>query len=541
MTEAELMQLMLRPETEAVEFKPKVLARHEIAEYAVGIGNAGGGWLIMGVTDRLPRRIKPVAVPPEGELAKIRESVADSAGIHVAVEVVSTSQGPVLAVKVPPRPRGSVFYTRSGKYLIRVGDGLRGMTPAEMDAIRREAGTELTATPLPDGPREWLSASGLEELRVLMKEAGAAADLLAQPDADMLRSLGVLASDGRLLTAGLLLAGKSEAIQQRLPHARWQFFRMKSDTDYDQADGGSDCIPVALRRLRELVSASNPVVTIPVGLVHPEFPRYPVLALRELIVNALAHRDYEAPGSVALKLYPDRLELSNPGGFVGDVTPDNILHHASVPRYPTLFQALARMRLANAANLGVPRVFRDLLSEGKEPPIYWSAGQTVAVAIKGQAPRREFLELVKGHADLEVDHLLVLHHLTRHRELSARTAADICQRPVAVAREILSNMVTRWKLLETGGTGKGRYYRLSHFAYESLLTALEYHVDRRLAAENAKARVLAVLADRPLTNTEVREITQLGRLQVVRLMKALEAEGLVRLEKRGRASRWFKV
>jgi len=540
-TEAELFQLMLQRENEAVEFKPKVLKRHEIAEYAVGIGNAGGGWLIMGVTDRFPRRIKPVTMPSEDELAKMRASVADSAGIHVTVEPLPTAQGAVLVVGIPARPRGTLFHTRDGKYLIRLGEGLRGMTVAEIDAIRREAGTELTAEPVPGTPPDLLSASGMEELRRLMQEAGAAVDLVKLADMDLLRALGVLTADGRLLIAGLLLAGKAEAIQQRLSHARWQFFRMKSDTDYDQADGGSDCIPVALKRLRELVSASNPVVTIPVGLVHPEFPRYPVLALRELIVNALAHRDYEAPGSVALKLYPDRLELSNPGGFVGDVTPENILHHASVPRYPTLFQALARMRLANAANLGVPRIFRDLLSEGKEPPIYWSAGQTVAVAIKGQETRREFLELVKRHPDLEVDHLLVIHHLTRHRELSVRTAADICQRPVPVAREILSRMVTRWKLLETGGAGKGRYYRLSHSAYDSLLTALEYHVDRRLAAENAKARVLAVLADRPLTNTEVREITQLGRLQVVRLMKALEAEGLARLEKRGRASRWFKV
>jgi len=537
-TEAELLQLMLQRENEAVEFKPKVLKRHEIAEYAVGIGNAGGGWLVMGVTDRFPRRIKPVTMPSEDELAKMRASVADSAGIHVTVEPLPTAQGAVLVVGIPARPSGTLFHTRDGKYLIRLGEGLRGMTVAEIDAIRREAGTELTAEAVSGNPSDLLSASGMEELHRLMQEAGAAADLVKLADMDLLRALGVLTADGRLRIAALLLVGKAEAIQQRLPHARWQFFRMKSDTDYDQADGGSDCVPVALKRLRELVSASNPVVTIPVGLVHPEFPRYPVLALRELIVNALAHRDYEAAGSVALKLYPDRLELSNPGGFVGDVTPENILHHASVPRYPTLFQALARMRLANAANLGVPRIFRDLLSEGKEPPIYWSAGQTVAVAIKGQETRREFLELVKRHPDLEVDHLLVIHHLTRHRELSARAAADICQRPVAVAREILSRMVTRWKLLETGGAGRGRYYRLSRSVYESLLGTLEYHVDRRLATENAKARVLQVLAERPLTNANIREITQMGRKQVIRLMNTLKAEGRVRLDRRGRSSRW---
>ncbi len=542
MTEAELRQLMEHRETEAVEFKPKVLKRHEIAEYAVGIGNAGGGWLIMGVTDRLPRRIKPVTVPSEDELARIRESVADSAGIHVAVEVVSTAEGPVLAVKIPPRPRGSLFHTRSGKYLVRLGEGLRGMTPAEIDAIRREAGTEITATPLSGAPSELLSASGLEELRALMKEAGASADLIRLSDTDLLRSLGVLAPGGDLLTAGLLLAGESEAIRQRFPHARWQFFRMKSDTEYDQPDGGHDCLPIALRRLRELVDANNPVVTIPIGLVHPEFPRYPTLALRELIVNALAHRDYEAPGAVTLKLYPDRLELSSPGGFVGDVTPQNILHHPSAPRYPTLFGALAKMRLANAANLGVPRVFRDLLSEGKEPPVYSCTGQTVSVTVRGQETKREFLELVKRYPDLDVDHLLVLHYLTRHREVTARAAAEVCQRPIKTARETLGQLATHWHLVEAGGgAGRGRYYRLSRSGYEALVGALDYHVDRRLAGENAKARILDVLADRSLTNADIREMTQMNRRQVIALMNELRAEGLVRLVGKGRASRWVSA
>lgn len=539
MDEAELRRLMSERETEAVEFKPKILKRHEIAEYAVGIGNAGGGYLVMGVTDRLPRRIKPVDIPSNEELQKIRESVADGAQIHITLETVMTSEGAILVAHIPSRPQGTPLHTRAGKYLIRLGDGLRGMTVAEIDAIRREAGIELTAQPLEGNTANLVSASGIEELRKLMEGAGAAPDLTSRPDRDLLEALGVLDSDGRLLVAGLLLAGKAEAIRQRLPHARWQFFRMKSDTEYDQPDGGHDCLPVALRRLRELVAANNPVVTIPSGLVHPEFPRYPMLALRELTVNALAHRDYEAPGAVALKLYPDRLELSSPGGFVGDVTPENILHHPSAPRYPTLFQALARMRLANAANLGVPRVFRDLLSEGKEPPVYWASGQTVGVAVKGQETQREFLELVKRYTDLDVDHLLVLHRLTRHREITTRTASDICQRPMEGAQEILGGLVTHWKLLERGGTGRGRYYRLSRAGYEALLGTLHYHVDRRLAGENAKARILSVLTERPLTNTDIREMTQMDRRQVIALMNELRAEGLVLVVGKGRGRRWI--
>jgi len=56
--------------------------------------------------------------------------------------------------------------------------------------------------------------------------------------------------------------------------------------------------------------------------------------------------------------------------------------------------------------------------------------------------------------------------------------------------------------------------------------------------ENVKARVLAALSDRPLSNQEIREITQMNRNQVVRLMGSLRDDGLVELEQRGRGSYW---
>jgi ATP-dependent DNA helicase RecG len=275
MTEAKLRELLSRAEGEAVEFKPDLLSRREIAEYAVGIGNAGGGWLIMGVSDRTPRRILSVEAPSAEEFAKIRHSVAEAAEIHIGLDVLHLSEGSIVVARIPPRPRGAPFHTRDGKFLIRHGDALRGMTLAEIDAIRREAGMELTAFPVSGAIPDLISPTGMEELRRLMAEAGASPDLARLSDLDLLRALGVLRDDGTLLVAGLLLSGKPDASRAHLPYSQWQFRRMKSDTEYDQAEDGAECIPLTLRRLRELVGANNPIVTIPGWLVHPEFPRYP--------------------------------------------------------------------------------------------------------------------------------------------------------------------------------------------------------------------------------------------------------------------------
>jgi ATP-dependent DNA helicase RecG len=493
----------------------------------------------MGVTDRPPRTVIAQTVPSPDEIERIRESVADTAQIRIEIETVVTSNGAVIVVRIPDRPRGVPFHTHDGKYLIRLDDKLRGMTLEELDAIRREAGSEFTSAIVPDDASRVISAAAFEELRRLMAESGAETDLAAMSDSDLLKALGVVSTDGRLLVAGLLLIGKPEAIRRHVPHAQWRFFRMKSDTEYDQADNGYDCLPVALRRLRELINANNPITTVPGDLLQPEFPRYPNLAMRELLVNAFAHRDYQIPGTVVAKIYPSRLELSSPGGFVGGVTPGNILHHPSAPRNTALFSALARFRLANASNLGVPRIYRDLLSEGKEPPAYTDEGQTVQVMLKGQEVRREFLRLVNDYPGLGVDHLLVIHYLTRHREVNAARAAQLSQRPLETARELLGFLSTVLHLLQQGGSGKGRYFRLSRAAYEILTNSLEYHIDMRLTEGNVRARILETLKERSLTNAELREITQYSRDQCLRIMKKLEQEGMVQVRGTRKSAQWF--
>src|SRR4030067_908926 len=109
MKEQELLNILSSCESERIECKPKLLSRREIAEYAVGIGNAGGGMLIMGVSNKIPRSIVPIDIPPMDEIARIQESVADSAQIHICLEIIPTYQGPVVVVQIPSRPRGIPF------------------------------------------------------------------------------------------------------------------------------------------------------------------------------------------------------------------------------------------------------------------------------------------------------------------------------------------------------------------------------------------------------------------------------------------------
>jgi ATP-dependent DNA helicase RecG len=266
-------------------------------------------------------------------------------------------------------------------------------------------------------------------------------------------------------------------------------------------------------------------------------------------MNAFCHRDLRLPGPILVKQLAGKIEISNPGGFIGGISPTNILHHTPVARNPYLVDALTRLRLVNRSNLGISRMFSELLQEGKEPPIIEEQGEAVKVtffASELSASFRAFVaEEERRGVRLSVDHLLVLQYLLRHTELDTTEAARICQRHETEVREILSQMAKKFGYLERGGTGQGAYWMLTADLHRHLSAPGYPERDRRIDWETAKTRVLSVLRQRAhqgepgLSNAEIRQITHLDRHQVLRLMRELSAENpTIAHPGRGRSARY---
>jgi len=180
-------------------------------------------------------------------------------------------------------------------------------------------------------------------------------------------------------------------------------------------------------------------------------------------MNALCHLDFRLPGPVLVKQYRRKLEISNPGGLVGDINPANIHHHPRLSRNPVLVQALTRLRLINHSNLGIGRMFRAMLIEGKEPQRIADERSYVRVSFKRQETSAAFREFVaieeeKGQI-LEVDHLFVLGYLMAHPELDTGTAVELGQRRESETRDTLDDMAGVLDYLERGGNGgRGVYW-----------------------------------------------------------------------------------
>ncbi len=384
-------------------------------------------------------------------------------------------------------------------------------------------------------------------LRDAAEREKAPAELLRLPDMDLLDSLGVL-RQGQLTRAAIFLAGRETALKEHLPGYLWTHLRMHTDIDYSDRGDGTDALPIALYRLTDRIMADNPITTVQHGMFHFEYRTYPEVALREGLLNALCHADFRLRSPLLVKQFVDRLEVSNPGGFIGGITPENILHHVPVPRNPCLVDALARLRLINRSNLGISRMFQAMLIEGKKPPTILDVGESVCITFQRQEVSPSFRAFIteefKQGRLLGVDHLLVLQYLLEHAELDTVTTATLCQRDEATARDLLSQMETQWSYLERGGTGRGTYWTLRSHLYRQLASSGHPDRDRRISWEAAKTRGLSVLMQRckrgepGLSNAEVRQITRLDRQQANRLIHEWERDGQARIEGYGRGARY---
>lgn len=507
-----------------------------VIEMAVCMANGGGGVVIFGVKDQIVGKINAVlGVPPEVDLNRLKKAVYDSTDPKLTPEFeelrVPEGTGRLLVMRVFP---GLPPYTdTSGKGKVRVGKDCQPLTGTLRRRIMVETGeTDFTAETIEAHPEDLISAVALEKLTDAARRERAPEDLLRSNGMELLGQLGIL-QGGRLTRAGVLLAGTERALSQYVPGYSWTHLRMQSDTRYTDRADGKDAVPVALSRIMDRINADNPIVTLEHGLFHFEYRTYPEIALREAIANALCHADFRIAGPILIKQFPDKLEISNPGGFIAGITPGNILHHQPAARNPLLVDALAKLRLVNRSNLGIGRMFEALLIEGKEPPLIHESGDSVTLTFTRREFSKKFRLFVADESKrgriLSVDQLLVLQHLLAHPEIDSATAARICQRPEQGARGVMDDM-ERLGYVERGGTGRGTYWTLHGDLHQKLSASGHPERGRRIDWEAAKTRVLSLLMERArrdepgLSNQEIRRITHYDRNQVYRLMCQLREE-----------------
>jgi ATP-dependent DNA helicase RecG len=515
-------------------------ARYLAGEMACFANTPGGGAIILGVADdgqRIGTALEPEWLRHRiweltGKQLTVSARALDLAGTRVLLLTTHQSLEPIRF---------------AGRLRWRVDDHCVEMDATSWYADRQQrAGVDWSAQPS-SHTLDDVSAVALEVARQYLGSAAAsgdeaAADLAAASMPDLLRRIHVTDADGRLTNAGALLFVAT-------PDIGIHYIR-RDAAGADSTARVRTAAPL-IQQLADVEKASeagNRLVPAPAGFAHGQVRAIPPRALREAIVNGVVHRDWLSRQPTTVEHVGDTVTVTSPGGFIGGIAPSNIITHPSAPRYRSLAEAVATLRLAEREGVGIDRMVRDMLARGHaEPAIAEIPGPYVRVTLVGGDPDSVVMaflaSLAPPTAGRDVDMLLLLHHLIRRGWVDVRAAAPVLQRsPLETDAAITRLAAARGHgvpvIVPVQGVPAGQppAYRLSDPVRDTLGAKLGH-------LENAAGR-LAMIADWAsargrVSSTEAADLTGLSVPYAGTLLSAMETDGTLRPGRASRMGRGF--
>jgi ATP-dependent DNA helicase RecG len=356
----------------------------------------------------------------------------------------------------------------------------------------------------------------LERARQILRSKAPSSGLLELSEVEFLQGLEAV-RDGRVTHAGMLLFARREVLARYCPQAQFHYVFHDSETTLARND--IDRLPlleVVERMEHVFVGPLNPEREIELGLFKLRIPQFPVEGVREAVLNALTHRDYQNPGEILLRHSAKELVVTSPGGFVDGITPDNILRHEAVPRNRTLANALVKLRLVESSGIGRKRIFRSALVYGKRRPEYSTDGFSVTLRIFNQGAHEALAALIARldaqGADVGLDELLVLDALRSQDFIDVSEAARVLQTSREDARRVLDGMsLPALGLIERRGHTASATFHLAKGIAKELKGKAAYTKTRGLNPVRYAEMVREYLRDhQTIRNRELRELLGLG-------------------------------
>ncbi len=368
----------------------------ELAKDCVGLANAQGGRLLIGIEDN--SQLPPAGQRIEMELSdKVRKRIGEITVNVIAVPELRTAQngGEYIELNVP-RSLG-VASTTDGRYFIRVGDATVPVTGDDVMRLANERAIlpwetliNLNIISKDVDHNKW------QAFRTAINASDRVSSFIKSRTDDELLDHYFLTRDGLLTNLGILWVGRRED-RALLGTAPVLQFIKYDDSGNKVAKRIWDDYSMNPLELIDAVWQEIPDwregYEIPDGLFRRTIPHYDEVVVRELLANALVHRPYTQRGDIFINLYPDRLQVVNPGRLPLGVTPQNILH-ASMSRNPNLARVFYDLKLMEREGSGYDRMYEVQLVQGKEPPEVVEGADSVIVTVRKRIIKSEVIAFI---------------------------------------------------------------------------------------------------------------------------------------------------
>ena len=365
-------------ESQRVEWKESW--RDDCLKVISGFANAEGGTLVIGKSDA-----GDVVGAKDARklLEDLPNKVRDILGILVDVNLKKRAGREYLEIVIPaytnPISYRGEFYYRSGS----TNQALKGASLERF--LLRKQGRTWDGVPAPGYRVSDLSRQALKTFRNRAAKSGRIpAELLTEPDKVLLDKLRLF-DRGYLKRAAVLLFHEGPDSLATGAYVKLGYFRSDSDLEYHDEISG-DLFTQVDRTMETLLRKYLRADIRYEGVQRIETYPVPEPALREAVINAIAHKDYGSGIPIQISVYANKLMVWNPGQLPPDwKLSDFTSKHASVPHNPDIANAFFRAALLESWGRGIELIRAACRSQGApEPRFRWDSGLWVEFAFLGR-------------------------------------------------------------------------------------------------------------------------------------------------------------
>ena len=451
----EFWNLFGRLEHAELDFKRGVPA--DIRDTIAAMAMTHGGLIIHGVDDQRVIVGCPLSQNTQDRITRI----AAECGVDVQLLALAVGEMEVTVCAVP-EVRGRIVTTPDGRLLRRVGGDSQPLRGDAMGRFVREREQRAGE----DEPLAVVDPSAFDLDAV--NQALAADGRPAVTHAALVRALtdlGVAVAatpplESRVLRAALVLFASEPRRQVR--GAAVQLVRR---TGVGPGPGPSSAREECSGPLAETVdccmgflAAHTRQFETVTGSRREALPEYPEPVLREVIVNALAHRDYGLTGAtVDITVWDDRVEVRSPGPLPGHITLDN-MRSEHYSRNPRIMRVLKILGLVEEYGDGIDRIYREMEARLMEPPIFEATASSVTVTLRNRmlvdVEDQVWLNQL-GRDDVTSDERRVLVAARREGAVTPRDLRSML--PETDVDTVLAQSVAKGLLTRVGRRGGSRY------------------------------------------------------------------------------------
>lgn len=480
----------------------------DLAQAAVCFANAQGGKLVIGIEDidKLPPENQEILVEDINKTLNRVRSLTFNVAISTSEIFTHQNGGQYFEIHVLHSAK-AIATTNDGKIYIRIGDQCHAARSEDLVRIATEKDAfqwelqvrNVAVTEIPTKNIEWFAQQIRQSPRV--KDS-----IKQQSDYEIAEHYNLLINQ-QLTNLGILWLGNA---QQRSRLAYPLTVQYIVYNDLEEKVRKLDWHDYTLNPKELLYEIEKEAIELTYyhefkdGLFKRKSIRfYDEKVIRELLINAFAHKSYTISGDIFIKVYSDRLEVTNPGGLLMGITRDNILHKTA-RRNPHLIKIFHDLNLMEGEGSGFDLLYEISSRQAKPFPIVDADYDSVTLIQQSKILDEDtvvLLDFVSNNYQLTQREFIALGIISRSQKISTTQLYKALQ---LQEEERLRSYVGR--LLEQGliisrGFKKGTEYLIN----PQLITNAKLNIKASLKViepHRLKALIIEELRLRPKSSIE---------------------------------------